>query len=101
MAKLGYLFLHRGEWDGRQVVSTRWVDDATRKHTATDGGLGYGYQWWTYPSWDAFTALGRDGQTIFVIPGSNLIVVTTAGGVGHNIIFQLIEEYIYPAVVPE
>jgi CubicO group peptidase (beta-lactamase class C family) len=98
MAKLGYLYLHEGEWDGRRIVSADWVKEATRKHTATNGTLGYGYQWWTYPSWDAYTALGRDGQTIFVIPGADVIVVTTAGGVGHDKIFQWIEDYIYPAV---
>ena len=74
------------------------MDDATRKHTPTGGNLGYGYQWWTYPKWDAYAALGRDGQTIFVIPESKLIVVTTAGGVGHDKIFQLIEDYVYPAI---
>lgn len=98
MAKLGYLFLKRGEWDGQQIVSAAWVDDATRKHTPTDGTLGYGYQWWTYPSWGAYAALGRDGQMIFVIPETDLIVVTTAGGIGHDRIFQLIEAYIHPAI---
>jgi CubicO group peptidase (beta-lactamase class C family) len=98
MAKLGFLYLHDGEWDGHQIVSAGWVKEATRKHTATDGTLGYGYQWWTYPSWDAYAALGRDGQTIFVIPGADVIVVTTAGGVGHDRIFRLIEQYVYPAI---
>ncbi len=98
MAKLGYLYLNRGEWEGKRIVSAAWVDDATRKHTATDGNLGYGYQWWTYPSWNAYAALGRDGQTIFVIPGSKVIVVTTASGVGHDKIFQLIEDYVHPAI---
>jgi len=98
MAKLGYLYLHEGEWDGRRIVSADWVKEATRKHTATDGILGYGYQWWTYPSWGAYSALGRDGQTIFVIPGADVIVVTTAGGVGHDRIFRLIEQYVYPAI---
>jgi CubicO group peptidase (beta-lactamase class C family) len=74
------------------------VDDATRSHTATDGDLGYGYQWWTYPSLKAYTALGRGGQTIFVIPEFDLIVVTTAEMGGHEEIFQLIQQYILPAV---
>ncbi len=98
MAKLGYLYLHNGEWDGKQVLSEEWVKTATRKHTSTDGTLGYGYQWWTYPSWNAYTALGRDGQTIFVIPEAELIVVTTAESTDHGDIFQLIEEFIYPAL---
>jgi CubicO group peptidase (beta-lactamase class C family) len=98
MAKLGYLYLHDGQWEGQQIVSARWVEAATQSHTETDGGLGYGYQWWTYPSLGAYTALGRDGQTIFVVPASNLVIVTTAQMDSHDEIFKLIEEYILPAV---
>jgi CubicO group peptidase (beta-lactamase class C family) len=85
-------------WDGRQIVSAGWVKTATQKHTGTDTDLGYGYQWWTYPRWEAYAALGRYGQTIFVIPDLNLIVVTTAALEGHDPIFDLIEQYIVPAV---
>lgn len=101
MAKLGYLYLHDGMWDGRQVVSASWVKAAVTSHTATDSklGLGYGYQWWTYPRLGAYAALGRDGQTIFVVPKHQLIVVTTAEVDGHEAIFKLIEQYIVPAVV--
>ncbi len=98
MAKLGYLYLHAGEWDGKSVVSAAWVKTATEKHTGTDGNLGYGYQWWTYPTWDAYAALGRYGQTIFVIPQADLVIVTTAALDSHDVIFKLIEDYIYPAV---
>ncbi len=58
MAKLGYLYLRDGVWEGRQIVSSAWVKAATEKHTPTDGPLGYGYQWWTYPRWGAYAALG-------------------------------------------
>jgi len=98
MAKLGYLYLQNGQWDGEQIVSTQWVKNATQTHTETDGELGYGYQWWTYPSLAAYTALGRDGQTIFVIPEKDLVIVTTANMDNHDEIFRLIEEAILPAV---
>jgi CubicO group peptidase (beta-lactamase class C family) len=101
MAKLGYLYLHNGQWDGQQIVSAKWVEDATRLHTATDGPLGYGYQWWTYPSLRAYTALGLGGQTVFVVPELDLIVVTTAELNGHDEIFQLLQQYILPAVKTE
>ena len=68
MAKLGYLYLNGGIWDGRQIVSAQWVKTATQKHTGTDSELGYGYQWWTHPSLEGYAALGLYGQTIFVIP---------------------------------
>ncbi len=98
MAKLGYLYLHGGVWDGQQIISAGWVENATRSHTSTDGDLGYGYQWWTYPSLKGYAALGRYGQTIFVIPWADLVIVTTANMDDHDEIFQLIEEYIVPAV---
>lgn len=98
MAKLGYLYLRHGQWEGQQIVSAAWVKNATRTHTETDGELGYGYQWWTYPSLAAYTALGRDGQTIFVIPELELVIVTTAEMNGHDEIYRLIEQYIIPAV---
>lgn len=98
MAKLGYLYLQDGQWDGQQIVSAKWVENATQRHTETDSDLGYGYQWWTYPSLAAYASLGRDGQMIFVIPGSDLVIVTTAEMDGHEQIFQLIAQYIVPAV---
>ncbi len=99
MAKLGYLFLHQGMWDGQQIVSSAWVQTATQAHTPTDGELGYGYQWWVVPEHNAYTALGLDGQTIYVVPESQLVIVTTAATTdGHDAIFRLIEQFILPAV---
>jgi CubicO group peptidase (beta-lactamase class C family) len=98
MAKLGYLYLHQGTWAGQQVVSSGWVKNATSRHIDTDGEMGYGYQWWIYPTHQAFAALGREGQTIFVAPDLNLIVVTTAQIENHDPIFDLIDHYILPSV---
>jgi CubicO group peptidase (beta-lactamase class C family) len=98
MAKLGYLYLHEGVWEGKKVVSQSWVKTATQKHVQTDGPLGYGYQWWVYPSYGAFTALGMEGQTIFVIPSMDLIIVTTAKIPDHQPIFDLIDQYIVPSI---
>ena len=98
MAKLGYLYLYNGIWERDQIVSGDWVNRATQTHTETDSELGYGYQWWTYPSLSGYAALGMGGQTVFVIPRSDLVIVTTADMDNHDEIFQLIEQYIVPAV---
>lgn len=98
MAKLGYLYLRNGQWEGKQIVSAEWVENATRSRAETGGDLDYGYQWWTYPSLAAYTALGLGGQTVFVIPELNLVIVTTAEMNGHDEIFQIIQQYILPAV---
>lgn len=97
MAKLGYLYLHDGEWNGQQVVSVDWVRAATTQHADPEGRLGYGFQWWLYDTHGAYAALGKGGQTIFVIPDLDVIVATTADIANHDPIFDLIDEYIIPA----
>lgn len=105
MAKLGYLYLREGAWEGKQIVSSEWVRAATQRQAPLSlNDLGYGYQWWVYPlkgqyaQYVAYTALGRFGQTVFVVPALDLIVVTTAQLDGHNLIFRLIDEFIVPAM---
>jgi len=57
MAKLGYLYLRGGVWDGQQIVPAEWVKTSTTKHiTSGNAGLDYGYQWWIWP--DGFAAQG-------------------------------------------
>ncbi|MFZ6027708.1 MAG: serine hydrolase domain-containing protein [Chloroflexota bacterium] len=96
MARLGYLYLHEGTWDGRQIVSSQWIKAATQQH-ADNGDGGYGFQWWLHPDLGGYSALGRYGQTIFVQPELDLVVVTTARLDGHGPIFNLIDRYILPA----
>ena len=72
--------------------------NATRSTSETDGDRDYGYQWWTAPSLGAYMALGLYGPTIVVIPASELVIVTTAQMENHDRIFQLVEQYIVPAV---
>ncbi len=81
MAKIGFLFLHKGQWDGKQVVSRQWVEDATTVKVDTPDGNGYGYGWWIDPAVEsAYRADGRGGQYIIVLPEWNMVVVTTGGG---------------------
>lgn len=76
-ARLGLLFLNKGDWNGTQVVPSSWVHDATDA-TANSGGS-YGYMWWlmTMPEVDGkiYVARGFDGQYIYVIPTLDLVVV--------------------------
>jgi CubicO group peptidase (beta-lactamase class C family) len=81
MAKLGYLYLHDGAWDGEPVVAPEYVAAATTWESAGDatgGWAGYGYQWWvtaTNAGYPAYFALGYGGQHIFVVPALALVVV--------------------------
>jgi CubicO group peptidase (beta-lactamase class C family) len=76
-AKIGYLWLNDGVWEGQQIVSAAWVKDSVTAQNRA-GGDDYGYGWWV--SEEEYYASGRGGQKIIVLPSLNLIVVETGGG---------------------
>jgi CubicO group peptidase (beta-lactamase class C family) len=77
-AKFGRLFLHRGAWNGRQLIPQAWVDESTRVDTTSDPSPSYQYLWWVTPrdgQPSHFSARGNLGQYIYVVPEQNLIMV--------------------------
>jgi len=100
MAKIGYLFLNRGHWDGVQIVPEEWVEDATSKHVDATILDGYGYQWWVSRN-GYYSAVGYKGQFIHVVPDLDLVAVfTSRNEVDFDRILSLLETYVIPAVVP-
>jgi CubicO group peptidase (beta-lactamase class C family) len=97
MAKLGYLYLHGGLWEGKQVVPAAWVRESTRPHIKVDSSWQYGYQWWVDPETLFFAAIGRFGQSIFVAPSLDLVVVFTAHIEPIDPERELLKSYIIPA----
>jgi metal-dependent hydrolase (beta-lactamase superfamily II)/CubicO group peptidase (beta-lactamase class C family) len=77
MAKIGYLYLNEGMWEGKQVVPPAWVEASTRKQIPATLEDGYGYQWWVDDS-GYYMALGYAGQFIFVVPEQDMVVVFTS-----------------------
>jgi CubicO group peptidase (beta-lactamase class C family) len=83
LAKLGYLYLNDGVWDGQRLVPSSWVQEATSYKSTGDstGYAAYGYQWWVAevggnPS---FFGLGFGGQYLYVVPALDVIAVIVAG----------------------
>ena len=76
LARVGYLMLRDGEWNGRQVVSQEWVRASTSPVVADPG---YGYQWWVPVHEDGqtkvFAGNGYGGQFIHIVPEYDLISV--------------------------
>ncbi|MBN2379982.1 serine hydrolase [candidate division WOR-3 bacterium] len=100
MAKIGFLMLNKGRWDDRQIVSRKYVRQATRNHTKDFGPEdGYGYQWWTYKL-GTYHADGRGGQRIFVAPILDLVIVTTAGNTAEESerYEEILGSFILPAI---
>ena len=96
MAKLGFLFLNNGTWDGEQIIPASWVSGATASHELLWEERGYGYQWWTHPTLSGYSARGYLGQFIYVFPELNLVVVFTAS-TNYAEDELLIENYVLPA----
>ncbi len=80
MAKIGYLWLNNGVWDGNQVLPRNWMEEATRPQIRQSGDTDYGYGFWIRRSEGLYEALGRGGQRISIVPSKNLVVVFTGGG---------------------
>jgi len=91
-AKLGYLWLHRGRWQGRQIVPATYLAEALGAHAQVQPGIAYGYGFWLYPSHQPFDfeANGRGGQRITVVPDENLVTVITSGGADANMVAPLL-----------
>jgi hypothetical protein len=83
VAKIGYLYLNQGKWNGKQIVPVEWVAMSTAPHPADRSGPGgLGYEWGASngPNGRQFGASGRGGQSLIVWPDLDMIVVITAGG---------------------
>lgn len=80
LARFGLLILNNGNWQGKQLVSDKWIKEAT---TPSAHGPDYGYLWWLntkqkqWPSGPAssFAAIGNGGNVIWIDPGHDIVLV--------------------------
>jgi hypothetical protein len=82
LAKIGYLFLRDGVWQGQRILPDGWVRDATARHVdrVNNSGTGYGYQWWRLDrrGVDVWAGQGFGGQYLLVIPSLDVVAVANA-----------------------
>lgn len=85
LAKIGFLYLNNGYWNGQSIVSEYWVkESADQQIQAVShpiyGTFGYGYQWWVKKVDDcsSFRAWGRRGQFIVIVPELDLVIAVTS-----------------------
>ena len=81
LAKIGYLYLHDGVWEGKQIVSKAWVAESLQGYIDAEGDYRYGYKWWLLKRTDTagyvWMARGFGGQRMMVFPEEEMIVVFT------------------------
>jgi hypothetical protein len=95
MARIGYLYLHNGMWEGRQIIPPSWVDRAKAGPVKATSGFHYGNLWWSDPEKGAFMARGRYSQLILVIPKLDVVAVMTGIRRGNDPTAALIDDISY------
>ncbi|HAS46355.1 MAG TPA: hypothetical protein DCS93_38090 [Microscillaceae bacterium] len=86
LARIGQLYLHQGKLNNRQIISTDWVKKSLTNYTDSSKffrklgdytEVGYGYNWWIldYKDHIMYTARGKGGQYLMLLPEKNAIVV--------------------------
>ena len=103
LARFGHLFLNRGKWAGKQLVSAEWVAQAgsvqvpvttpwkpyNKRQERIDGRGVYGFNWWVngvtakgpryWPGAPpkTFAALGLFENRCYIVPEWNMVVAHT------------------------
>lgn len=74
-AKIGRLYKNKGNWNGMQIISQKWVEESTKSDTSEGSADFYQYQWWLPTPSEDFIAEGILGQFVYVNPSKDLIIV--------------------------
>ncbi|MCV9927981.1 beta-lactamase family protein [Flavobacterium sp. LS1R49] len=79
-SKLGILYLHKGNWNGEQILDESWVKYVSTPTNTSNGN--YGAQFWLNAGGkykdaprDMFYCSGFQGQKVFIIPSLDLVIV--------------------------
>jgi CubicO group peptidase (beta-lactamase class C family) len=102
IARLGLLYLQRGMWNGRRLLSEEWVAEATRVHVENpnepnpDWRRGYGFQFWR--SRHGYRGDGAYGQFCLVLPEQDAVIATTAATENMQGILDAVWAHLVPAM---
>lgn len=108
MLKFGELYLNKGKWKSKRILSKKWVENSFKNYRNLDNVSdknGYGYLWWHHKYQvngkriESIEARGAGGQYIFVIPSLKTVIVVTSGNYRNGKTQQpemIFEEYILP-----
>ena len=79
LAKIGRLYLNKGKWNGKRIVSESWIEQSTLYSRDNEG---YHFCWYNTscigadkPEYPGYYALGIRGQVLYVNPYKQLIMV--------------------------
>ncbi|HLL93655.1 MAG TPA: serine hydrolase [Spirosoma sp.] len=107
IAKFGQLYLQKGVWNGKRLISEAWIADATRSQVQSAGGKrkaeendwlqGYCYQFWRCRH-DTYRGDGAYGQYCIVLPNQDAVVAITSETSDMQAILDAVWNHILPAL---
>jgi len=100
MAKFGLLYLNKGKWEDKQIISSKWINESTQPNNdKLIEDIGNGYLWSTSFG-GVYYASGHLGQFIYVVPDQNLVSVFTGNIEGKNLSIseELRKKYIWESI---
>jgi hypothetical protein len=113
LAKFGQLYLQKGRWNGKKILSEEWIDEATslkiyqnpvlsdaQRDSSNDGVQGYCYQFWRARN-NSYMANGAFGQFILIMPEKDAIVVFTAESPDMWGELDMVWKYLYPGIMDD
>ena len=110
LARIGFLLIHKGNWNGKEIVSENWISESLEKYYYWDYGFHYGYLWYIKEETDeatgnkyiTYSAAGAGGQKLLIFPELNIVLVAYShvDFIKDKSYFLnlMITEYILPAV---
>jgi CubicO group peptidase (beta-lactamase class C family) len=91
IAKFGWLFLKNGRWKGKRIISEEWIREVPYVQVTGHGrGNRYGFNWMTGSRaangkrFDYIASFGYGGQTLYIVPEHDLIIVFTCELAGED-----------------
>lgn len=103
IARFGQLYLQKGQWNGRQLVPSAWVAEATARQVSngsnprSDWDQGYGYQFWRCRH-NGYRGDGAFGQYCIVLPDLDAVVAITSGVRDMQAVMNLVWDRLLPAM---
>ncbi len=98
MAKIGQMYLQKGLWKGKRILSENWIASSCQKQvdTGEENGYSYGYHNWIAEEEHAYLFNGMFGQNVLIYPDKRMILVTVAGNnelFADGLMMQIIRSY--------
>ena len=105
IARFGQMYLQKGVYAGRRILSEAWVAEATSKHVSngtkpdSDWEQGYGYQFWRSRH-GAYRGDGAYGQYCVVLPAQDAVLAITSCVADMQAVLNVVWQHLLPALGP-